>query len=401
MKTVLILVVELLVLAAPIALWSYLPFRAWLRRRIAEPVRRWVVDEIRRRRRAMARKHADVLLEEARGVLPEVATDRVPQGWGLAPIWIQRWWYAAQLAVPATLVVVVLGVLAVWNFPAHVHIWPLPARHDGHAGKLDPLRALVDSIVSVPRTVQSWKSPADAFDSLRYVLICVIALLAAPLFLRIGAALSEGQEQRQRRERVERKKWTMNGDYVQCWPVVVLVVAAVQCARAHKQWATRQPGDDLPRVSMRAAERVIWRAHRIRRGKGRAHHERVLKAHASQVVGALRAAEAEQDTEPGRALRDLTVMLLTIAERYAEGRVGRLLDDDQIGDATPVVPRERLRMAAVGVVVILVMTGAAVAGLPEAALTVLIPVVVLAAVIAINRGKVPSPGELTNLIIPH
>lgn len=94
-------------------------------------------------------------------------------------------------------------------------------------------------------------------------------------------------------------------------------------------------------------------------------------------------------------------MLLTIAERYAEGRVGRLLDDDQIGDATPVVPRERLRMAAVGVVVILVMTGAAVAGLPEAALTVLIPVVVLAAVIAINRGKVPSPGELTNLIIPH
>ncbi|MBM4794812.1 hypothetical protein HXP44_22785 [Streptomyces sioyaensis] len=94
-------------------------------------------------------------------------------------------------------------------------------------------------------------------------------------------------------------------------------------------------------------------------------------------------------------------MLLVIAERYAEGRVGQLLDDEQIGDAVPVVPREHLRMAAVGGVVVLIMAGASVAGLPEAALTALLPVVALVAVIVINRGKVPSPSELTDLVIPR
>ncbi|MEU0839515.1 hypothetical protein ABZ370_08595 [Streptomyces sp. NPDC005962] len=94
-------------------------------------------------------------------------------------------------------------------------------------------------------------------------------------------------------------------------------------------------------------------------------------------------------------------MLLTIAERYAEGGVGRLLDEEQMGGAVPIVRHERLRMVVVGILVVAIMAGASLAGLPEAALGALLPVVVLTAVIVIHRGKVPTPRELTDLIIPR
>lgn len=104
---------------------------------------------------------------------------------------------------------------------------------------------------------------------------------------------------------------------------------------------------------------------------------------------------------PKEALEDLTVMLLTIAERYAEGRVGELLDEEQIGDATPVVHREHLRQAGVGVTVALVMVGASLVGVPEGALTALLPVVVLALVVLVYRDRGPTPSQLTDLIIPR
>ena len=183
--------------------------------------------------------------------------------------------------------------------------------------------------------------------------------------------------------------------------MVVLVLTAVECAREYKQLETAAPGDDVPRISLRAVERVLWQAPRTRRGKVRVHQERATKAHIARVVGALRAAEAQQDSDPKKALQDLTIMLLTIAERYAEGKVSQLLDEDQIGDAEPAVHREHLRVVAVGGAVVLTMTGAALAGLPEAALTALLPVVVVVAVILFYREKGPTPSQLTDLVIPR
>jgi hypothetical protein len=148
-------------------------------------------------------------------------------------------------------------------------------------------------------------------------------------------------------------------------------------------------------------EHAIWRAHRTRRARARRHNERQFKAHAALVVGALRRAEAQQDSKPDRALEDLTVMLLTIAERYAEGRVDDLLDADQLAGVTPAAPRERLRGVVVGLTVVLVMAGAAFLGLPDAALIPLLPVVVLFVAVVVNRGRMPTPGQLTDLIIPR
>ena len=341
----------------------------------------------------MAQRNADVLFEEARNLLPAAVTVSVAPGSQLTPAWVVRWWYSAQVVIPASLVVVAYLAPMMWYADA----WWDGSAPQIYQGPFDAVRWITKNIAASPEAVRNWKNPADAVQAWRVVLAIAVVWFTAPVFLRIGAALSGGRRQRQGQGQlaVEQR------DYVRCWPVVVLVVAAVQCARAYKQWSTGAPGGDPPRVSMRSVERVLWRAHRTRRGKVRAHHERVLRAHAGRVVAALREAEAEQDTQPGPALQRLTVMLLMIVERYAEGQVGRLLDDEQMGNVLPIVRHGRLRMAAVGTVVVLVMAGASVAGLPEAALGALLPVVVLTAVIAINRGKVPTPGELTDLIIPR
>jgi hypothetical protein len=106
-------------------------------------------------------------------------------------------------------------------------------------------------------------------------------------------------------------------------------------------------------------------------------------------------------TTSKKALQDLTVMLLTIAERYAEGKVSELLDEDQIGDVEPAAHREHLRVVAVGGVVVVTMTGAALAGLPEAALSALLPIVVIVAIILLYREKGPTPSQLRDLVIPR
>ncbi|OQQ13131.1 hypothetical protein B0675_39570 [Streptomyces sp. M41(2017)] len=95
------------------------------------------------------------------------------------------------------------------------------------------------------------------------------------------------------------------------------------------------------------------------------------------------------------------MMLLTIAERYAEGRIDDLLDADQLQGATPAVPRERTRAIGIGLTVVMIMIGAAVLGMPDAALVPLLPLVVVFIAVVFNRGRMPATGQFTDLIIPR
>ncbi|MFJ6353732.1 hypothetical protein ACIQKB_30350 [Streptomyces sp. NPDC092046] len=398
MKSLFVLIVGLAVVFALATLFSYVPLRTWWRLRFAEPFDRRVVQEIKRRRAVLADRHAEVLLAEARDVLPDVAVGQVPPGHGLPPVWVVRWWYAAQIALPVYLASLAGFALVVWNAGAIFFGKPRVDRPVGNGP--NPWRDMADRVLAIPGVVRDWEGPAEAFQAVRGILVFLVLLLALPLVFRVSAALSHSPERRRQRELAERQAWG-GGDFLRCWPAVVLVVAAVRCAQMQRRWRTGRPGDDVPRVSLKAAERVIWGAPQARRGDVRKHHERVVSEHTARVVGALRRAEARQDTDPEQALRELTVLLVTIAERYAEGRVGQLLDEDQIGDAEPVLPRERLRLAVVGLLVVTLMAGASLAGVPEAALVALLPVVVIGAAIAVNRGKVPTPGQLTDLIIPR
>ncbi|MER7195983.1 MULTISPECIES: hypothetical protein [Streptomyces] len=266
------------------------------------------------------------------------------------------------------------------------------------------MQALVSSFVAMPTSVVTWDS--STISRVSALLITALILIAEVRFIKRVNLTSSGSGTTIAAYDLESLTGHADGESARmedrrCWPVVALLTVAAQCATVLRRWEETQPDCQIPRVSVQPVERAIWRAHRTRRARARRHNERQFKAHAALVVGALRRAEAQQDSKPDRALEDLTVMLLTIAERYAEGRVDDLLDADHLAGVTPAAPRERLRAAVVGLTVVLVMAGAAFLGLPDAALIPLLPVVVLFVAVLVNRGRMPTPGQLTDLIIPR
>ncbi|WP_432029914.1 hypothetical protein [Streptomyces sp. 1222.5] len=266
------------------------------------------------------------------------------------------------------------------------------------------VQALISRTMAVPTSVRHWGF--SAIPKTEALLIIALILVAEVLLIKRVNLTSPGSDATHAPYDLEAlpgypDKQSARREYRRCWPVVVLLTVAAQCATVLRRWEETQPDCQIPRVSMQPVEQAIWRAHRTRRGRARRHNERQFKAHAALVVGALRKVEARQDSDPGRALEDLIVMLLTIAERYAEGRIDNLLNADQLAGVEPAAPRERLRMLTVGLVVVLVMACAAVLGLPEAALVPLLPVVVLFVAVVFNRGRMPTAGQLTDLIIPR
>ncbi len=92
---------------------------------------------------------------------------------------------------------------------------------------------------------------------------------------------------------------------------------------------------------------------------------RLLRAHAAQVVEALRGAHAGLDRDPDKAARDLGRLALTISERYALGRLGALLDEGDLGPPRRMSDALRLSIAAVLVAVIAIVSARH--GVPEPA----------------------------------
>ncbi|MFF5442856.1 hypothetical protein [Streptomyces achromogenes] len=90
-----------------------------------------------------------------------------------------------------------------------------------------------------------------------------------------------------------------------------------------------------------------------------------LKAHAAQVVEALRGTEAELDKDPQKAARELGRLALTISERYALGRLGALLDEEDLKPPRRMGDALRLSITAVLVAVIVIVSARH--GVPEPA----------------------------------
>ncbi|WP_240970397.1 hypothetical protein [Actinacidiphila epipremni] len=275
---------------------------------------------------------------------------------------------------------------------------PAPGPHPGVT------QELLSSIASLPMSVVTWDP--STISRVSALLFWALILIAEVRLIKRLNLTSSGTGTTMAAYDLEGLTRHADGNSFlvedrRCWPVVTLLTVAAQCATVLRHWEETQPNCQIPRVSMQPVERAIWRAHRTRRARARRHNERQFKAHAALVVGALRQAEAQQDSKPGAALEDLTVMLLTIAERYAEGRIDDLLDADHLVGVAPATPRERLRALVVGLTVVLVMASAAFLGLPDAALIPLLPVVVIFVAVVVNHGRIPTAGQLTDLIIPR
>ncbi|MFE4531428.1 hypothetical protein [Streptomyces anulatus] len=366
------------------------------------PVHRWclrILERWERARTAAGMRRASPLLNQVL-LLPPRIQDRV-DGYGLAPGYIVRWWRSRPLAGPVRALgfflllyaLLRVGFAADWQ---HLRLSADPGPKPG------VVQALLSGFIEMPKYMRDWDAIGTFINLLAFALF---ARAEVRFFKRLnltskgGSATPAGFDL-EVLDGYPEKKGSL-AEYRRWWPVVVLLTVAVQCAMVLRRWEETQPDCQVPRVSMEPVEQAIWRAHRTRRARARRHNERQMKAHAALVVGALRRAEARQDSDPGRALEDLAVMLLTIAERYAEGRVNALLNEDQLTGVSPATPRERVRMLAVGGAVVIVMAGAAILGLPDAALVPLLPLVVLCIALAFNRGRVPSTGQLTDLLIPR
>ncbi|MFC8831429.1 hypothetical protein ACFT9I_39530 [Streptomyces sp. NPDC057137] len=149
-------------------------------------------------------------------------------------------------------------------------------------------------------------------------------------------------------------------------PVYVLVRAVRACATAHGAGGQRQVTERARvGVHLREVTKVLQNAHATRGTiPWRSRRRRDLKRHAGQVVAALREAEARLDSEPRAALTDLARLLLTIADRYAEGRVGALLDQDRLDGVRPVRDRGAVRLITATVLTLLGVVAVAFLQLP-------------------------------------
>ncbi|WP_158745114.1 hypothetical protein [Streptomyces sp. NRRL S-1448] len=134
------------------------------------------------------------------------------------------------------------------------------------------------------------------------------------------------------------------------------------CAAAYRQPSGDRASQlrDLDR-GLRDVEDAILRSHRYAGTIPRNSVRRAAtRSHAALVAGALRAEVLKIDAEPDDALPRLGAILVTIAERSAEGRIGALLPEAALAEATPVsATRTALRESAhVAVVIIAAMTAA-------------------------------------------
>ncbi|MEW2432900.1 hypothetical protein AB0952_01705 [Streptomyces caniferus] len=185
-------------------------------------------------------------------------------------------------------------------------------------------------------------------------------------------------------------------------PVVDLVrcLARVGYARRHYlQMAEIREPLAAPRVHLAAAERVVWSAWRTRHKAVRGVQAARFKRHAADVVGALRAVEARQDSDADtRAVFDEMARLLAkIAERYAQGRTLALLDPNDLEGVPPAVNREWVRLVILGVGVCGVAVGGAFLDLPDQ-VTAQVTGVSALVLVALLYGVRLAPTDLMDVV---
>lgn len=97
------------------------------------------------------------------------------------------------------------------------------------------------------------------------------------------------------------------------------------------------------------------------------HRRKALRRHAALIVSALRAAESRLDLDPPAARAEIARLLHMISERFAEARVGNLLDESDLAGVEPAHNWEPLRLALLAVAAPFVAWLPAVLQLPDGA----------------------------------
>jgi hypothetical protein len=426
---------------ALLATLIYAPAQRWVRRRVGEPMRRG-------RQRVKAAVHAryDELVSRLMRrtishVAPAIAEVLPDGGLRARPLVVEatlKWWRAALWAIPARaiglalLVVCLVNVESIVDFlrdPEKYDVEP-PLRPDGgpsrrptHGGEQpNPLAALIYGVKDAsayvidklaeataaakslwPLKIPSW----GIITPLTYIVMVLLLFLALKALFPFVIALTNGarpavqeHDAQQPRPRHTRHP-SAAAEEMRYRPVVVLLLTAADCARTWRAWGQ---GSALgtPRVSVRGAEYVVRNAWRTRceydSWTTRMRQRHALKAHAAKVIGVLRSLEARQytDSDLGLVLQELADALLTIAERYAEGRVGQLLDNvDATEGATDYEWLRLLGVAGFGVGALAV---ASMADLPDDANGLLLGLALLLGGSWLFRHRLTHPMDLIDVL---
>lgn len=374
-------VVLLILFFTPIAVWHRMVRDPWQRLRTA----------IQRRHRQAALRLSRLVLDPAREVLPQVLPGRPAPSMDL-PNSVIRWCAAFLVWMPVRLLLMlsVPFALSLANEFPRGEPRPLPP-----PSSADPLGSLFAGVYDIVRWVAApfvvlfgeidslqelgeqapgrldllREHPGVALNYLAGPAFLICLIIGSTAFSRTAAFFGrDGQRRQPRRslgdERLAEARFR---------PVGMLLSAATQAARAHLETEAAPSLLDAPRIKVHRVERVIRNAWRTRNGRPRRHQRRELKLHAAKVVMALRLAEAQQDIEPGPALKEMTRILVTVAERYAEGKVGELLDHDDhaLAGIDPAPDYEPLRIAGVFAAGVVGAVLASLLELPELAQTLL------------------------------
>ncbi|MEU9858908.1 hypothetical protein [Streptomyces sp. NPDC047974] len=363
---------------------------------MAKPyLRAWVLDPCRATVRRWGDSIADRITEPMARLLPLVVDD-LPIGRNLAARCVERW--ARTFPVAGSFqIAVLLGLAGVmWNGVA------IRAAKSFAGAVVDFAQWLWQGVAQMPDTVaRVQEHPWEGVGLLRVPLAIFFVWLALGVVRQAVVAFVGwnplGERQEQRRARA--------GEGVRYGAVVMLMLCATHCARTFQEHQERTAeGRDLigfPRVSVRRVEGVIrsaWLTARESGTRPRRHQRRELRRHAGRVVAVLRAAEARQDRDAPEALRAMATMLVKIAERYAEGRVGELLTEEELAGVEPVADRSWLHLVGSGVTVVGVLFLVSWAGVPDLVGGPVLALVVTVVVTLVYRGRIPGPADLIDIM---
>ncbi|GGK30126.1 hypothetical protein GCM10011583_72540 [Streptomyces camponoticapitis] len=365
----------------------------------------------------VASRRMEGLLEDMREHVSPLVGDVFMGEEKNAPGWTLRWLRAVQLGIIlqalATLSLGFVAILWLLFLSGRLPIKLTPKGMDGHDNLLEWAKEGFSKLPEWGRSngvLERYTEDPVMIASLTVVMLTVLALIM--ISMQAGRRVSRARISEYhvaptsptvRPDPSPFANLSLFSDYAKCWPVAVLWVAALECAKAHHAISEGESRGGVDSSTLKNAERTIWNLHRLRYGAlaVRRHRKRALKEHAERVVGVLRALEIKQDTEPLDALKELIETLLKIAERYTEGRIGALLSPEELVGVKPAPPREAVRFALASCVLLAVMTIASILGLPDAALGALLPVAVIVLVTMFTRGRLPGPNQMVDLIIPR
>ncbi|MFS4091684.1 hypothetical protein [Streptomyces sp. AF1A] len=155
-------------------------------------------------------------------------------------------------------------------------------------------------------------------------------------------------------------------------PTLTIASSIEACASLYAStWRTQPHRSRRLARRLRSVESQLLSLHRTcGRLPLRTHRRREIKHHTGLVVASLRQAEARIDRDGNAATVPLAAMLLTVAERIADGRIGALLDEPEL-DATlqPARDWEPFKLATAAVLIAACATGVSVLKLPDDATT--------------------------------